>query len=278
MSRRTEVVVVTPPPVRIDAVVWPRIRETAAHLGSAIEEISILATTLALSSASRPQAITTVDGNVLANVFGMGEHRGRIVHTADPGPSDGEPVRIGIDCSTRGQRYVLEIVCALSHAPSPVPVERMGEHDQVKYVLGFFRSAIRICMDDLDIVHDAVPEELRLACLGATFEDSGIALPIDGHEPGIPVRATGRTDLGDERLDIGWPDAVVSADRIIGLPAVLRLDVVHDPDGPINLSARLSAQRIATDAGTVGPLDRMRAIAAWREHLAARASREGDAA
>jgi len=269
---RPEVTIEFQPPVRYDAIVWPRFERTRGALSEAIERIRGIQTITSLSSSHRPRAVTADDGTVVANVF-EDNRRNQVVHSVAIGREDRfsrETIRADVEATSNGIARMLSLSCQKSHCPVPVPLDRIGDSACVALMLNIFSDVLKAADTQHGVIVDEVPEELRHAAMGAALEHLGLQdrkrMPPTLYGPGVNIRATGLTGVSNPYLTIE-SDMSNAGTNMSNLPSIVRMAIDHDPYGETPLVARLSVQTIVAPIGDMDPVERMRMISAWRAHL-----------
>lgn len=269
---RPKVVVESLPPVRYDAIVWPRFERTRDALSKAIADIGSANMLASLSSARPPIAIADAKGNVLANVFERNRYD-RVVHTVPAGSHEcfsGDMTDVHLEAARDGIVDRLTMTCQRSHRPGPVPIDRLSDTAAVPHMLNMFAEILKAADTQHGVVVDEVPEELRHAVAGAALEHLASCdrkrMPPTLYGPNVMACATGRTTGSASNLTIR-SETSNSGINMRHLPAVVRMIVDHDPFGEVRLSAHLTMQTIVCPIGDMDAIDRMRMLAAWHEHL-----------
>ena len=273
VSRKPEVTVEFPPPIRHAAVVWRDFRRTAGVLGGAIEALVGTATVLDISSTLPLVRKRDEDGRVIATVDDNGSDM-RIVHSGpihDAGGSHTSLVTTQMDCTAPGHgRMILSLTCQRSHAP--LPHDRDAHKvDMPRFFAGILRKALTVAIEAPGIVVEETPERLRHAVMGAAIEHmEQYPMIRTMHDAGerLTVEGSGRSDFGVETLDLISHDGRrIRARGPLDLPSMLRIAVDHDPDGDVMLRAHVCVQRVRADIGRLDAIDALRMVGAWHEFL-----------
>lgn len=269
---RPQVTIEFEPPVRYDAIVWPRFEQTRDAVAKAISDIGGANMMASLSSARPPVAIADDRGNVLANVFERNRYE-RVALTVPAGSHDcfsGDMTDVHLEAVQDGIVSRLAMTCQRSHRPGPVPIDRLSDTAAVPHMLNMFAEILKAADQQHGIVVDEVPEELRHAVAGAALEHLASCdrkrMPPTLYGPNVMTCATGRTTGSASNLTI-HSEMSNTGINMRHLPAVVRMIIDHDPYGEVRLSAHLTMQTIMCPIGGMDAIDRMRMLAAWHEHL-----------